>query len=108
MSNLDWDSKQFLAFLLIYASHADIEFSIEEKSQIKERVSSEVFEEMYAIFNTYTDYQALEEILSYKDVYFSTPSEKEALFTEMKNLFQADGDFSILEKELLVFLDKLM
>jgi len=104
----DWSFEQFLAFLLIYASHADLEFSEEEKEQIKQIVSEDDFLELYAYFKRITDYQALQLILDHKDLYFPTTAEKQVLFDEMRKVFHADGDFSTLEKDLLLFLDKLM
>ncbi len=108
MSHTDWDFNEFLAFFLIYAAHADIDFSDAEKEQIKKIVSPEKFEELWAIFNNMTDYQVLELIRSYKETYFSTPKEKDHLLDEMKNLFNVDGDYSILEKEFHLFLSKLL
>ena len=70
METKEWNFDEFLAFLLIYASHADIDFSREEEERIKALVSNEIFEDIYAQFNVMTDYQALETILSYKDIYF--------------------------------------
>ena len=100
--------KEFLAFLLIYASHADINFSDEEKQFIREKVSDPVFDKVHGQFNELTDYQALEVILSYKEYYFPNKQDKKHLFEELHNLFHADGDFSYLEKELLTFLDRIM
>ncbi len=108
MNKINWDFNEFLAFLLIYASHADLDFSDEEKSKIKEIVSPEVFENIYSHFKNLTDYQALELILSYKDLYFSSENEKKHLIDEMKKIFVADGEFTSLEKDLLQFLERLM
>ena len=108
MDHTNWDFNEFLAFLLIYASYADLEFTEDEKKQIQETVSPEVFDEIYAHFETLTDYQALELILSYRDVYFSNEEDKSVIFDELKKLFTVDGEFSALEKELLQFSDKLM
>jgi hypothetical protein len=108
MNSTNWSFDEFLAFLLIYASHADIDFSEDERALIKESVTDEEFDVVFHYFNQLTDFQALELILSYKDVYFSTKDEKDHLFEELQKLFNVDGDFSVLEKELLMFLDKLM
>lgn len=108
MENTNWDFNTFQAFVLIYASHADMEFTDDEKAQIKKSISPKKFEELYAQFNNLTDYQVLELILSYKEKYFSTQAEKEHLLNEMKKLFNADGEYSSLEKELLMFLNKLL
>jgi len=108
MDNKNWGFESFLAFLLIYASHADLEFSEEEKSQIKKFVTANEFKKLHAHFDELTDFQVLELILSYKEKYFSTLEEKDRLFLEMKKLFDVDGEYSILEKGLIVFLGKLM
>lgn len=108
MKNTEWIFDEFLAFLLIYASHVDFDFSDEEKDEIEKIVGKKIFDDIYEHFKTLTDYQALEVILGYKDIYFSTDKEKEFLFKEMHKLFNVDGDFSTLEKELLLFLKKLM
>ena len=55
-----------------------------------------------------SDYKALETILSYKGLYYPTIARKNELLYQMKLLFEADGEFSIMERELLQFLDKLM
>lgn len=108
MNRTNWNFNEFLAFLLLYASHADINFSEDERLLIKEKVSVKVFDEMYYEFNQHTDFQALEIIMNYKEVYFATKKEKDNLLSEMQKLFNVDGEFSTLEKELLMFLDKLM
>lgn len=108
MDNKNWDFDTFLAFLLIYASYVDMEFSDEEKSEVKKIVSAKKFKKLHDYFKELSDYQVLEVILSYKEKYFSTENEKENLFKEMRKLFNADGDYSTLEKELLMFLGKLM
>lgn len=108
MDKNNWDFNTFLAFLLIYASHADLEFSESEKEQIKKRVSLEKFEQLHALFDDMTDYQVLELILSYKSRYFSTEEEKNTILTEMRMLFEADGEYSAFEKELAMFLEKLL
>jgi len=108
MNSTNWSFNEFLGFLLLYAAHADINFSDDEKTLIKGMVSDEIYNSIYKEFNQNTDYQALELILSYKDVYFSTKEEKENLLEEMHKLFKVDGEFSTLEKELLDFLGRLM
>ena len=108
LTTTNWSFNQFLAFLLIYASHVDLDFSKAEKEKIKERVGQAVFDEVYTHFKHRTDYQALQLILNYRNLYFSTEDEKQLLFDEMRLIFHADGEFSTLEKDLLVFLEKLM
>jgi hypothetical protein len=106
--NNTWNQNEFLAFSLLYAAHVDIEFSEEEKTKIKSLINNETYDHLYKQFIEMSDYKALETILSYKGLYFPTPARKSELLAHMKHLFEVDGDFSIMEKELLLFLGKLM
>ena len=108
MGELKWSYNEFLAFLLIYISHVDMEFAEEEKAMIKKNVGLVTFDKMVAEFDSMSDYKAYETILSYKGVYFPTVEQKNELIVKMKDLFHADADFNIMEKELLHFLDKMM
>lgn len=106
--NNTWNQNEFLAFSLLYGAHVDIEFSEEEKIKIKSLVNEETYDQLYKQFIEMSDYKALETILSYKGLYFPTPDRKSELLAQMKHLFEVDGDFSTMEKELLLFLEKLM
>lgn len=108
MSSTQWNYNEFLTFLLIYASYADMDFSQEEKDAIRSKVSSETFDKMFQIFNGMGDYECLQEIMNYKGLYFPTEDRKREILDEMKELFSSDGDFSSLEKNLLMFLKKLL
>lgn len=108
MGELKWSYNEFLAFLLIYISNVDMEFADEEKEMIKRNVGVTTFDKMVAEFDSMSDYKAYETILSYKGVYFPTVEQKNELIEKMKDLFHADSDFNIMEKELLHFLDKMM
>jgi len=106
--NNTWNQEEFLAFTLLYAAHVDIEFSEEEKTKIQSLVDKSTYEEIYSQFNDMSDYKALEVILSYKGLYYPTHDRKAQLLAEIESLFEADGDYSVMEKELLNFLEKLM
>lgn len=106
--NNTWNQDEFLAFTLLYAAHVDIDFSIEEKERITKLVNQETYDQLYAKFNDMSDYKALETILSYKGLYFPTPDRKRELLSQLQLLFESDGDFSVMEKGLLLFLEKLM
>lgn len=106
--NNTWNQNEFLAFALLYAAHVDIDFSEEEKVKIKKLVNEETYNKIYTTFIEMSDYKALETILSYKGLYYPTIARKNELLYQMKLLFEADGELSIMERELLQFLDKLM
>lgn len=103
-----YSHNEFLAFALLYASHVDIEYSDAEKEKVKSLINQETYDRVYNDFITMSDYSALQTILSYKELYYPTDTQKEQLLNQLKDLFMSDGDFSVMEEELLLFLDKLM
>lgn len=105
---IEWNYEEFVTFVLLYASHVDMEFSDTEKQKIKERLPQETFDKMYTIFREMSDYECLQTILKYKGLYYPTQDRKNELLDKIKMVFFADGDYSVMERELLHFLDKLM
>lgn len=108
MSDLKWSYNEFLTFLLIYIAHVDMEFAEEEKTMIQKNVGVKTYNKMLETFDSMSDYAAYQAILDYKGVYYPTADQKAELMEKIKDLFHADGEFNIMEKELLHFLDKMM
>jgi len=104
----NWNYSEFLGFILIHASYADLEFTSEEKEMIKSKVGTETFEKMHAAYQELGDYETLQEILKYKGIYYPTIDRKQEILDEINNLFKADGEYSKLEKNLSLFLKKLL
>lgn len=103
-----YNYQEFLAFVLLYASHVDIEYSEEEEAKVRSLLSPAAYEKVYNDFSKLSDYAALQLILSYKGVYFPTADRKAELLKRIKQLFFADGEYSPMEQELYHFLDKLL
>jgi thiosulfate/3-mercaptopyruvate sulfurtransferase len=106
MTALNWSYEEFMCFVMIYASHSDMEFTEDEKSKIIASFGQDMFDRQYAEFNELNDFQALNKILDYKEKYFATEVQKNDLLTKIKAQFFVDG-FSEFEKEIYHFLDKL-
>lgn len=107
-STQKWTYNEFLAFVLLYASHVDIEYSEAEKAKVKSLVSDQSYNSIYDEFIHMSDYAALQKILGYKETYYPTAEQKNDLLSNIKELFYADGDFSTMEAELMHFLDKML
>lgn len=104
----NWNLDEFITFLLIHASYADLEYSEEEKSLIKNHLSEEDYKEISAAYDDMGEYEITETILSYKGIHYPTVSQKQEVLGRMMQLFEADGDFSKLEKKLHEFYNKLL
>ena len=108
MNNKDWSYDEFLCFLLIYVSHVDIDYSDDEKDRLKRMFSLETYNKIFNVFDSMSDYQALQQILSYKDQYYPTDERKQEVLDNIKIQFFVDGEYSIMEKEIFHFLDKML
>lgn len=106
--HLEWSYKEYISFILIYASYEDLEFSAEEEAFIRKRTGDDVFKKMHQIFVNSGQYECLKMILDLKDKYLTTAVQKEDLLSLLKLHFGADGEFSKLEKVLLGFLRNLL
>ena len=103
-----WNYDEFLGFLLIYASSADLEFSDAEREAIKLHLDSERINEILAEHNAASDYEKLEIINTYRGLYFPTEARKKELIDRVEDHFHVDGDFSLLEENLLRMLKKIL
>lgn len=103
-----WNSEEFITFLLLHASHADLEFSDSEQELIAKRVSPDVFESIYSEYEEMGEFEILQTILSYKGIYYPTLDRKLELLDLIKTQFHADGEYTTLEKGLMRFLEKLL
>lgn len=108
MSELKWNYREFLSFLLLYVSHVDMEYSPEEKKMIQSRLDVKTYDRLYNEFINMTDFQALQTIMSYKGVYFPTVDQKMELLDNVKKICFVDGEFASIEKEIMHFLEKLL
>ncbi len=99
---------EFLTFLLLYAAHTDIDYSVEEQVLIKSILPSVSYDRVYDKFDSMTDFAALQLILEHRETHFATEPEKQVILDLVKALFHIDGDFSTMEHDLFLFLEKLL
>ncbi len=103
-----WNFQEFTTFLLLYAADADFVITTEEKDFILQRANMETFQKVWDDYKEMNDYDKIQTILTYKGTHYPTATQKNELIDLIKKEFYADGDFSLLEKNLLLTLDKLM
>jgi hypothetical protein len=98
---------EFLCFALIYASHADLEFSNLEKDQLISKFGETTFSKINSLFDSVTDFQALEIMKKHKEIHLQNDNAHRHFIHEMEKQFNID-DFSNYEKETLFFLNKFI
>lgn len=103
-----WNYEEFLAFLLLYAAQADLEMSEEEQELIVEKTGKAAFEQAKKELLRLNDYDALQTILSFKDRFFATETQKNDLINDIKSICKSDGKLSGIEQEITLMLAKIM
>ena len=103
-----WNFEEFTTFLLLYASNADLELSESEEEAMKSRLDPAHYEAVKDVFDNASDYEIIQIILSYKGLYFPTIPRTNELLDLIKKQFFADGEFSVLEKNVFRILKKLL
>ena len=103
-----WNYNEFLCFILIYASHADMEFTDEERSMIKSQINEDKSAPLFAEFQELTDYERIQTIQAYKGLYYPTHEKRDEILVRMRALFESDGKFDVMERNLFRMLKKIM
>ena len=85
-----------------------MDFSSDEENRLKRLFDEELYNDALSSFNGMSDYQALQEVMKYRDLYFGTPEKKQEILDQVKIQFFVDGSFSTLEKVLFNFLEKIL
>ena len=98
----------FMAFILIYGAHVDLEFKSVEKEFIVERFGEDCFNRMNTLFDQGTDYTNIEWIRAHKDTFIKTEEDKKSLVASMVRLFSADGEFDLLERNMAAMINRLL
>ncbi len=103
-----WNFKEFSAFLLLHAANADQKITEEEKNLILEKVSEKDYLQIKEEYDSLTNSEREALILSYKGIYYPTVVQKQEFMAMLLKEFNADGEFSLVELQLMDTLDQLM
>jgi hypothetical protein len=103
-----WSRDEFVAFLLLYAAEADMECTDEERAFIKTGIDEVHLSFVEAAYTELSDFERISVIKSYQPQYFATPEQKAELLSKVERLFQADGEFDIMEHNMYRMLQKIL
>lgn len=105
---MNWNYTEFKTYLLLEAAHGDMDFSQEEKDIITERLSEETYQKVLEEFQNDSDFQRIEKIRTAAKFYCDTADKRTDLLASVKEIFNSDGIFDTMEKNLLMYLKKLI
>lgn len=98
----------FTCFLLTYVAEANYRITEGEKEIILAHVSPDKYERIVQFINNRSDYECLQLIEYYRNEFLLNDAERQHLFAEMEALYQADEQHSVLEKNMIMALKKLI
>jgi len=99
---------EFETLVLIYAAHADYNYTQEEEAYIRAYTNEVDYQKMYDYFNKHNDYTILKVILSHRTMCCIDLAARKRLYNTINQVFLADGDYSRPEKVFLEFLDRMI
>ena len=108
MKNLNWNRKEFLAYVLLYAAHCNHFETKEEENYILSRVDEATFNKIHTEVVVDSDEENLNKIQQYISDNNFNDAEKDALLKDIKNVFFADGSVDVIEKKVFNLLKKIL
>ena len=104
----NWTKEEFQTYVLLYAAQSNYIETESESNYILSKVNETLFNRIHTEIVHDNDFQAMEKIKSYlKENEYST-MDKEQLLKDIKNVFFADGTVDILERNVFMFLKKMI
>lgn len=103
-----WNSKDYLTFVLLHMAFADKEISMAELYHLASRLGPDRVVNMRAYVEQLDEKQQLKMIVKLRDKFYPGAFGKSSLMAEIKELCQADGEFSKIERDVLERLEKIV
>lgn len=103
-----WTKFDFLALVLIYASHADLRMTDPEVEWIKSQIGEDHFSNAKSLFDSQSDYQNIQSISLMKNRFFEGEDGTLDVQKYISSLFLADDDYSYLEDHMLRALKRIL
>lgn len=103
---INWTEDEFKAYTLIFSMKADKKEKEEKIKVIHEIVNPNVFKRVYKEFKNDTFCQRIQKISdAAKNLHYSQ-NQIQALFYDIKRVFDVDGEFSVRERNLTLSLKR--
>ena len=103
-----WTLEELKAYLLIYAMNADKKETQEEVEVIKRYVDSKTFIKIHNEFDNDKHHQRIEKINAAIKSLNLTKNEIQNLFYDVEEVFKADKDFAIVERNIAIGLKRIL
>jgi hypothetical protein len=106
--NISWTKDEFKTYVLLYAAQSNYIETESESNYILSKVDEALFNRIHTEIVHDNDYQTMEKIKNYLSENKYSTEDKESLLKDIKNVFFADGSVDILERNVFIFLKKII
>lgn len=105
----NWTFDEYMSFILYHAAMADFNFADEEKAALLKIVNSDKLNEIRNIHKNNSDFENIQIILFFKEKFCKDDPDK-ILEVEaaIRNMFDSDGEYNLLERNMKRALDMLL
>ncbi|NNE31455.1 MAG: hypothetical protein HKN40_03700 [Winogradskyella sp.] len=107
MKTIDWTRDELVAYILLFAANSDFKEDNNERNVILSKVNMETFQDIQEEFENDNDYQGIKKIMTSLEQHNYTKEDIDLLMADIKVLFFSDGEFNILERNMLKSLKRL-
>ncbi|WP_412984926.1 hypothetical protein [Pontimicrobium sp. IMCC45349] len=108
MGATHWTKDELVAYILLYTAHSNLEESNQEKNIIISKVDMNTFQKVHDEFDADNDYQSLQKIIKGLKEHNYSQEDLTDLFTDIKSLFLSDGNYDAIEKNMYMYLKKIL
>lgn len=108
MKTIDWTRDELVAYILLFAANADFKETIEERKMILSKVDKKTFQDIHDEFDNDNDYQGIKKIMTSLEQHSYDKEDIDLILEDIKVMFFKNKEFTILERNMLRFLKKLL
>lgn len=108
MDNLNCTKEELVAYVLLFAANSDFTENKEEKELILSKVDKKTFKRIHKEFHNDNDFQSIQKIIVGLKQYNYSKEDMDSLFSDIKDLFLADGNYDAIERNMFSNLKRLL
>lgn len=105
---MNWDYDIFRAYLFLEMAHGDMDFSSAEKEYILSKIDNDHYEKVKKEYDNDSDFEKAQKLMKGAKLFCQDEEVKNTIITELKELCKSDGKVCVEEKNLLLYLKRLI
>lgn len=105
---MNWTKDELVAYILLFAANSNFVEDNHEKNTIISKVDMQTFQKIHDQFDQDNDYQSIQKIIQGLAAHNYSKDDLDALFVDIKLMFLSDGDYDVLEHNMMLGLKKIL